>query len=107
MGTGYVRAMYENPTFLRRIAFGAGGAPWNAGPETSQVTYARGQCPVSESLLYEKFLWMYHVAHPSTEADMEDVAGAIEKVLGHVDSLNAHADEIRGTDLTKRAQGRI
>jgi perosamine synthetase len=107
MGTGYVRTMYENPTFLRRIAFGGGGAPWNAGPEPSSVTYAKGQCPVSESLLYEKFLWMYHVAHPSTEADMEDVAGAIEKVLGQVDVLNAHADDIRGTTLTKRAQGRI
>ena len=107
MGTGYVRTMYENPTFLRRIAFGANGAPWNTGAEPSAVTYARGQCPVSESLLYEKFLWMYHVAHPSTEADMEDVAGAIEKVLGHVDALKAHAADIRGTTLTKRAQGRI
>jgi perosamine synthetase len=107
MGTGYTRTMYENPTFLRRIAFGDGGSPWTDGPETSPVTYRKGQCPVAESLLSEKFLWMYHVAHPSTADDMEDVAKAIEKVLRHADGINAHADEIRATDGTRRAQGRI
>ncbi len=28
VGTGYVRPMYANPTFLNRIAYGSAGCPW-------------------------------------------------------------------------------
>ena len=107
VGTGYTRLMYENPTFLRRIAFGEKGSPWTDGPEPSPVTYAKGQCPVAESLIYEKFLWCYHVAYPSTPEDMADVIAAIDKVLRHTKDLNAQAETIRGTGLGARAQGRI
>jgi dTDP-4-amino-4,6-dideoxygalactose transaminase len=107
VGTGYVRLMYENPMFLRRIAFGAGGAPWTAGAASSGVTYRRGQCPVAEQLIYERFLWFYHVAHPSTPDDMEDVARAVEKVFANADALKAARQNILGTDLGARAQGRI
>ena len=107
VGTGYVRLMYENPMFLRRIAFGAGGAPWTAGAAPSTVTYRRGQCPVAEKLIYERFLWFYHVAHPSTPEDMEDVARAVEKVFANAGALKAARQRILGTDLGARAQGRI
>lgn len=107
MGTGYTRLMYENPTFLRRIAYGENGSPWTGGAEPSPVTYHRGQCPVAESLIYEKFLWMYHVAHPSTADDMEDVIRAAEKILRHAGALSSEAAAIRETGLNERAQGRI
>ncbi len=107
MGTGYTRLMYENPMFLRRIAFGGGGSPWTDGAQPSPVTYARGQCPVAESLIYEKFLWMYHIAYPSTPEDMGDVVRAVEKVLDHADSLCAEAERLRETGMGTRAQGRI
>jgi perosamine synthetase len=107
IGTGYVRPMYESPTFLRRIALGKQGWPWTAGPTPSPVTYHRGQCPVAERLLAEQFLWIYHVAHPSTKEDMMDVSAAIHKVAQHLPALAANADQIRGTRLAARAQGRI
>ena len=107
IGTGYVRTMYECPTFLRRIALGKTGWPWTAGPTPSPVKYSRGQCPVAESLLAERFLWIYHVAHPSTKHDMDDVAAVFHKVGAHLPELAARADEIRGTNLAGRSQGRI
>jgi perosamine synthetase len=107
IGTGYVRAMYEAPTFLKRIALGKDGWPWTAGKVPSPVTYSRGQCPVAESLLAEKFLWIYHVAHPSTKEDMMDVASAIHKVAANIDAIAARAGEIQGTKLAARSQGRI
>ena len=107
VGTGYARALYENPLFLRRIAFGARGSPWTDGPEPSPVTYRHGQCPVAESLIYERFLWLYQVAYPSTPQDMEDVAYGFEKVLRHADAVNAAAETIRQGGETGLSQGRI
>ena len=105
VGTGYTRTMYENPTFLRKIAY-AGGAPWR-GPGGEEVTYAKGQCPVAESLLYEKFLWLYHIAHPSTPDDMDDIVRAFEKVLSNVEGIVARQDDIRATGMGVRTQGRL
>lgn len=107
VGTGYVRLMYENPTFLKRIAFGRNGCPWTCHGEPSQVVYRRGQCPTAESLIHEKFLWFYHIAHPSTADDMDDVVRAVEKVLTHRKAILAQAADIRATGKGARAQGRI
>ena len=107
VGTGYTRTQYECPTFLRRIAMGRDGFPWTAGSRASSVTYSRGQCPVAESLLGEKFIWMYHVAHPSPADDMRAVAAAIKKVGAHAAELAAKSAEILGTGMGGRAQGRI
>lgn len=107
MGTGYVRLMYENPTFLKKIAFGTGGSPWTDGAEASTVDYKRGQCPVAEKLIYEKFLWLYHIAHPSTADDMNDIVVAMKKVLENAEQIVARAEEIRGTTKGARSQGRI
>jgi dTDP-4-amino-4,6-dideoxygalactose transaminase len=107
VGTGYVRPIYESPTFLRRIAHGKQGWPWTAGPSPSPVTYRKGQCPVAESLLAEQFIWVYHVAYPSKREDMLDVAAAFHKVAEHLPQIAARAAEIQGTKLAARSQGRI
>lgn len=106
VGTGYVRTQYECPTFLRKIGMGRDGFPWK-GEHPSTVEYKKGMCPVAEGLLYEKFIWLYHVAYPSTPEDMRDVASAIKKVASHAKAIAAKADDILGTKLAARAQGRI
>lgn len=107
VGTGYVRAMYENPTFLRRIAYGQNGSPWTDTTPPSSVSYRRGQCPVVERLINDEFLWLYHVAYPSTLDDMEDIARAIEKVLAGVDELKKNRAVIESTGNTAKQQGRL
>jgi len=103
VGTGYVRALYEAPTFLKRIAFGARGCPWTCGAAPSDVTYKRGQCPVAERLLEDEFLWFYHIAYPSTPADMDDIVRAVRKVA-------AAREELAKVDLgalAAKGQGRL
>ncbi|MGA0394523.1 MAG: DegT/DnrJ/EryC1/StrS family aminotransferase [Rhodospirillales bacterium] len=107
MGTGYTRLMYENPTFLRRIAYGVNGSPWTDGSEPSTVTYAHGQCPVAEALIGEQFLWMYHIAHPSTADDMSDVIKAVEKVICHADKIKSRESDILNHGQGGRSQGRL
>lgn len=105
VGTGYVRAMYENPLFLRRIAFGSKGSPWmDAG---SVRTYSHDQCPVITRLLNEQFLWFYHVAYPSTLEDMKDIVTAVKKVYASVAEIRQHSDMILAHGDTNRRQGRL
>jgi perosamine synthetase len=87
VGTGYSRTLYAAPTFKKRIAYGRDGYPWNQGSYVSPVEYPPGLCPVAESLLSERFLWLYHIAYSSTEDDMRDVAAAVRKVMAAKDQL--------------------
>ncbi|GJL54501.1 MAG: hypothetical protein NPIRA02_16330 [Nitrospirales bacterium] len=107
MGTGYTRLMYENPLFLRRIAYGSRSCPWTCPEKESQVEYRSGQCPVAENLINEKFLWLYHIAYPSTERDMDDVVSGIRKVIQFKRELRQHAEKIRESGAGKKQQGRI
>jgi perosamine synthetase len=104
VGTGYLRSMYENPTFLRRTAYGNAGCPWTCHGST--VRYERGMCPVGERLLDEQFLWFYHIAHASTDADMRDIGRAVRKVVSRRGTLSKLDPNKLGT-LAAKAQGRI
>lgn len=110
VGTGYVRPMYANPAFLNRIAYGAGGCPWTCRRDGEAPAeprrYARGMCPVAERLLDEEFLWFYHIAHASTEADMRDIGRAVRKVVERRADLAGVAASDLGA-LGARGQGRI
>jgi len=109
VGTGYVRTMYANPTFTHRVAFGASGCPWTcqrAGEAPSDRRYRKGDCPIAERLLDVEFLWFYHIAHASTEADMRDIGRAVRKVIDHRRALAKAGDAAAGS-LGGKGQGRI
>lgn len=105
VGTGYVRAMYENPLFLRRIAFGSSGSPWKDA--RSLQTYSHNQCPVISRLLNEQFLWFYHIAYPSALDDMKDIVTAVKKVHASVAEIQQRSDTILAHGDTNRRQGRL
>jgi hypothetical protein len=86
--------MYANPTFRR-----------NGGAADTQ-RYARGLCPVAERLLDEEFLWFYHIAYASTEADMHDIVRAVRKVATQRERLSGVSASELG-NLAARGQGRI
>ena len=109
VGTGYVRTMYANPTFLQQVAYGTGGCPWTCqrnGDANAPRRYEMGMCPVSERLLDKEFLWFYHIAHASTEADMADIGHAVRKVIGQREALGrVNPADFAGQGA--QAQGRI
>ena len=94
VGTGYSRPMYAAPTFLKKIAFGRDGWPWNWPGANSNVRYEKGMCPTSERLLSDEFLWFYHIAYSSTEDDMREIGHAVRKVVNQRDALAAEAHQL-------------
>lgn len=79
VGSGYLRLVYENPLFLKRIAYGRGHCPWSC--QGSGRVYRQGDCPIAETLLRQKFIWYYHINAPNSVDDMKDVVRAFEKIF--------------------------
>lgn len=86
-GSGYLRLMYENPIFLKKIAYGNGHCPWSCHLYNYQRDYRPGDCPKAESLLRDGFIWFYHIHRPNGVAEMNDVVRAFEKIFENIDVL--------------------
>lgn len=77
---GYVKALYLQPLFQKRKAYGSKGYPFTAPYYDGSVEYSKGICPVVERL-HEKELFIHEMMVPSmTEGDMDDVVNAFVKV---------------------------
>lgn len=73
---GYVEPLYLQPIYQQR-AFGSGP---NDPRYRGSVSYARGICPVTERMHFER-LFYTTLFHPGlSAADLDDVASAVEKV---------------------------
>lgn len=81
IGCGYVKPLYLQPLYQRRIAYGSGGCPWTCASRKSRVSYAKGLCPVTERL-HEEALLTHELMRPGmTRGDLDDVAAAFAKVF--------------------------
>lgn len=81
VSSGYLRTMYENPIFLKQLAYGRGGCPWSCHLYNLKRRYRVGDCPVAENLLREKFIWFYHINRPNGIREMKYVVRAFKKVF--------------------------
>jgi dTDP-4-amino-4,6-dideoxygalactose transaminase len=95
VGSGYLRTMYENPIFLRKIAYGKGHCPWSCHLYGQKREYKAGDCPVAEELIRDKFIWFYHLNRPNTVADMADVVAAFRKVFSNIEVLRKSSVNIK------------
>ncbi len=83
---GYVKPLYLNPVYQRRIALGRKGFPFNLAPEGS-LDYRPGLCPVAERLYGESLLLSFLIREPLTTDDVDDFADALAKVAAHARDL--------------------
>ena len=86
LSPAYVRPLYLAPVYQQQIAIGSKGFPWTMNPEV-KYDYSKGLCPVVERLHEEQMLLTMLVREPLEEADIDDFAAAIRKVLRHKDEL--------------------
>lgn len=86
---GYVKPLYLEPLYQRKICFGNKGFPFVANPRNDSISYSRGICPVVEKLADSDLMVTNIVYPPLSEADMEAFAEACEKVIKHRDAIVA------------------
>jgi dTDP-4-amino-4,6-dideoxygalactose transaminase len=78
LGCGYVRPIYLQPMFQKKIAFGSKGFPWSASGR--EYDYRKGICPVVEDLHYNKLVSHEYMRPGMSKKDLDDVVAAFEKV---------------------------
>lgn len=83
ISSGYVKPLYLQPMYQKKIAYGSKGFPFNF----STVSYQKGICPVTERM-YERELFIHELMRPPmTRDDLNDVVEAFHKVWRYREDL--------------------
>jgi dTDP-4-amino-4,6-dideoxygalactose transaminase len=89
MGEGYVRPLYLQPLYQKRIAYGDKGCPFTCPHYEGDVDYSPGICPNAERAYSERVITHELMRPPMTESDVEDVIRAFHKVAENLEALRA------------------
>jgi dTDP-4-amino-4,6-dideoxygalactose transaminase len=93
---GYVKPLYLNPIYQKKIALGGKGFPFNCNPGVS-YEYPKGLCPVTERLHEKELLLCPLIQEGMSVEDIGDFADAVEKVVGGLAELkSSRARELAG-----------
>lgn len=96
MGAGYVRPIYLEPMFQERTAYGSLGCPFACPHYEGTVNYDKGLCPNTERAHFETLITHELMRPPMGEADLDDVAAAVHKVVENLPVLRDHAAKSDG-----------
>jgi perosamine synthetase len=87
VGSGYVKPLYLQPLYQKRIAYGNKGCPWSCEKYSGNANYNKGICPISEKM-HEDVLITHELIHPQMKKkDLDDVVTAFYKVCKNRDEL--------------------
>ncbi len=87
VGKGYVKPLYLINLFQERKIFPRSHFPFDANPDTWEVTYPLGLCPVTERLWKEELLMTTICRYPLTKEHIDLFVAAIEKVYANKEEL--------------------
>jgi dTDP-4-amino-4,6-dideoxygalactose transaminase len=89
LNEGYVRPLYLQPLYQKRIAYGSTGCPFSCPHYSGNAHYSLGDCPNAERAHFERVICHELMRPPMTEADLKDVVDAVHKVADNVAALQA------------------
>jgi dTDP-4-amino-4,6-dideoxygalactose transaminase len=87
MGEGYVRPLYLQPLYQKRIAYGRDGCPFKCPHYDGTPDYAAGSCPAVEDAHFNRVVTHELMRPPASRADLDDVADAFCKVAENMAGL--------------------
>ena len=80
-GAGYVRPIYLEPAYQRKIGYGKKGCPFTCSFYSGKVDYKKGLCPVAERMHEKELIVTAVCRYPHTKKDVDDVSNAFKKVF--------------------------
>ena len=81
LATGVGRLMSNHPMFQRRLAFGRGHCPFSCHLHEGRVEYDAAKLPAAQQVHDREYLAFFLMGWPNTEADMDDIVAAFEKII--------------------------
>ncbi len=90
LNEGYVRPIYLEPLFQRKIVYGEKGCPFSCPIYGKRVNYEEGICPTTERLYNEEMITTDICKYPNSESEIVEFVTAIKKITNNLLSLKKH-----------------
>ena len=87
LGAGYVRPIYLEPLYRKKICYGKKGCPFTCGYYKKRISYKKGLCPVAERMHFKELITINLCRYPVTKRDMDDIVRAFKKVIANKKEL--------------------
>lgn len=84
---GYVRPIYLEPMFQKKIAYGKAGCPFLCPLYGKKTSYNQGICPTAERLHFEEIMTTDICKYPNSEKEVDEFATVVEKIVNNIDKL--------------------
>lgn len=88
LAAGYAN-VHLLPMYQQKIAYGSSGFPWSSDICRRDVSYAKGICPVAETLHDTTYLGFEMCLHQLTDPEVEAMVGVFRKVWANMDALRS------------------
>jgi dTDP-4-amino-4,6-dideoxygalactose transaminase len=76
------------PMYQKKIAYGSNGFPWTLKETRQGIDYAKGICPVAETLHEKTFIGFQMCVHDLSNNDIDLIVSAFKKVWDNLDNLS-------------------
>ena len=87
---GYIKPVYLEPMYQRKVGFGRGGFPFTANSRNATLSYRKGLCPVTERMQDRELILTTAFRPPSEKRDIDLYIDAIRKVVANRSALLEH-----------------
>jgi perosamine synthetase len=88
LAAGYANA-HLLPMYQKKIAYGSNGFPWSSDICRREVSYAKGICPVAETMNDSTYLGFEMCLHQLSDPEVDAMVRAFRKVWGNMDMLKS------------------
>jgi dTDP-4-amino-4,6-dideoxygalactose transaminase len=92
-GVSGLTAGYANihllPQYQQKQAYGSRGFPWSSDICRREVSYAKGICPVAETLHDSTYLGYEMCQHQLSDMEIEQLVAAFKKVWANINQLRS------------------
>lgn len=95
LAEGYVKPLYINPIYEKKIALGSKGFPFNFNKDRN-YEYKAGDCPITEKLYYKELVLSPLIREGIFEDDLRDLVSAITKVAENSKDLGKQITDTKG-----------
>jgi perosamine synthetase len=80
---GYVKPIYLQPLYQRRVVYGDRGCPFTCGHYDGTVSYEQGLCPTAERMHDRELMLGNFCYQGMTRKDLDDIIDGFHKVVEH------------------------
>ena len=87
LSAGYVNT-HLLPMYQKKIAYGSNGFPWSLKEARQDIDYAKGICPVAETLHEKTFIGFQMCIHELSYDDIDLIISAFKKVWINLHNLH-------------------